>query len=360
MIAPSEFDDIIAAGLEPVVLSLQETFNGENARPTYLFRQFLGKRYSIDGSWKSLGIDNGLIAADVIALDSPLPVKLRPSISQASGQIPKLGTELPMNESELKQLRLLKRAGGDLAQISTLIFQDTRRVYGGVLEQIESQFLEGLSNGFFVRDTLNVGLGVRADFGYLTGNQFNASVVWGNTGYTPISDIVSVLDKADADGVAITRILLDRATLNQILISDEAKALFSNYNRSLNAGSRITLSQLNEAMGDSYSGIVFEEINRSVTYEVNGVKTTVKPWATGQLIFLSSDQVGSLVWSDVEEMEAPVGGVNYARAEDFILISQYRTVRPSLKQWTAAQAVALPVINGFNIYKLDSTQTATT
>lgn len=358
MIAPSEFDEIIQAGLEPVVLALQETFNGENARPTYLFRDYLGKRYSIDGSWKTLGFDNGLVAADVISLDSPLPVKLRPALSQAGGEIPKLGTELPMNESELKQLRLLKRAGGDAAQISTLVFQDTRRVYGSVLEQLESQFLEGLSNGFFVRDTLNVGLGVRADFGYLPANQFNASVIWGGVGYTPISDISAVLDKADADGNAVSRILLDRATMNQILISDEAKALFANYNRSINAGSRITLSQLNEAMGDSYSGIEFVEINRSVTFEVNGVKTTVKPWATGQLIFLSADQVGTLVWSDVEEMDAPVGGVNYARAEDFILISQYRTVRPSLKQWTAAQAVAMPVINGANIYKLDTTAVA--
>jgi hypothetical protein len=62
-----------------------------------------------------------------------------------------------------------------------------------------------------------------------------------------------------------------------------------------------------------------------------------------------------LVWSEVEEMSSPVGGVNYSIAEDFILISQYGAKRPSLKLWTDAQAVALPVINGYNVYKLDTT-----
>lgn len=358
MIAPSEFEDIAKAGLAPVILALEETFNGEKATPTYNFRRFLGKQYSIDGTYKTLGVDNGLIAADVIALDSPLPVKTRPAISQAGGEIPKIGTELPMNETQLKQLRLLKRAGGDIGQISRLYFADTRRVYGGALEQLESQFLEGLSNGFFVRDTDNVGLGIRVDYNYKTANQFNASVIWGGVGYTPITDMATVLDKADTDGNAIIKVLLDRVTLQQILNSDEARNMFANYNRSVQVGGRLTLTQLNEAMGDTYSGVQFEEINRSVTFEVNGVKTTVKPWAAGQVIFLSSENIGSLVWSDVEEMEAPVGGVVYARAEEFILISQYRTIRPSLKQYTASQAVALPVINGSNIYKLDTTAVA--
>lgn len=357
MIVPSEFDALIQGGLSPVVLALQESFNGENSQPTYLFRQRLAKRYSIDGTYKNFGIDNGLIAADVIALDSPLPVKTRPAISTASGEIPKIGTELPMNETELKQLRLLKNAGGDIFQVSRLLFSDVRRVYGGVLEQLESEYLEGLSSGVIVRDTDNVGIGVRINFGYSAANQTNASVVWGSTGYAPITDVVSTLDKIDLDGKSAVSILLDRNSLNQILASDEAKALYGAVLGVAGYTTKLTMSQLNEVMNDNY-GVEFEVINRSVTFEVNGVKKAVKPWKAGQVIFLTQDQVGTLVYSDVEEMSAPVGGVTYATAEDMVLIAQYRTARPSLRQYTSSQAVALPVIDKNVVYKLDTTAIA--
>ncbi len=69
MIVSSEFDNLIKAGLSPVVLALQQYYNGSSVVPTYSFRQGLGKRYSVDGTYKSLGVDNGLIVDDVIALD---------------------------------------------------------------------------------------------------------------------------------------------------------------------------------------------------------------------------------------------------------------------------------------------------
>lgn len=110
-------------------------------------------------------------------------------------------------------------------------------------------------------------------------------------------------------------------------------------------------------MRDAHN-VTFEVMNRSVTTEVNGVKKTSKPWGAGQVVILTADQVGTLVWSDVEEMNAPVGGVNYTVAESMILISQYRTARPSLRQYTGSQAVALPVIDKNVVYKLDTTAIA--
>lgn len=106
----------------------------------------------------------------------------------------------------------------------------------------------------------------------------------------------------------------------------------------------------------SQKGCELEVIERSVTFEKNGVQSTVNPWAAGQIIGLQNDQVGSLVWSDVVEASNPVGGVNYSIGESGILIKQYRLVRPSLKQVTASESVSLPVIAGVNqIYKLDTT-----
>lgn len=369
MIIPSQYDELIAAGLDPVVIALQEQFNGENVEPGYSFRNYLGKRYSPDGSWQNLGVDNGLIAADIIALDSPLPVKERPSISQAKGEAFKIGTELPMNESDMKQMRLLARAASEseLLQVQRMLFSDVRRVYGGVLEQIEYRFLQGLSQGFFVAQANggtpqdNVGLGLRADFGYQASHLINASIVWGQPGYTAVGDLVDLVNTASSpgNGQRIVQILMDTATKNLLLASPDAANFVANFNGALNNGGRPTFTRLNEALQTEY-GFVIVEVNRSIITQINGVKTTQTPWVAGQVIGLTQSQIGTLVWSDVEEMNNPVGGVNYSRAEDFILLSMYRTARPSLKQWTGSQAVAIPVINSDLVYKLDTTTPATT
>jgi len=359
-IVNSEFDELIAGGLDPVVLALQETFNGENTRPTYSFRTDLGKRYSIDGTYKTMGIDNGLVAADIIALDSPLPIKSRPQIQSASGIVPKIGTERSMNETDRKQLRLLYRSGGDLALVRSLLFGDVRHVYGGILEQIEWRHLQGQSQGFFVADHPdNVGLGVRVDYGYNPNYMRNATVVWGQPGYTALGDVVATVNAASDAGIAITRVRMDTASKNLLLSSADAANFIADFNGNQSNGTRPTFTRLNEALQTEY-GFVIEEVNRSVTREINGVKTTFKPWVAGQVVFLQDGPLGNLVWSDVEEMSSPVGGVNYSTVEDMILISQYAAKRPSLKLWTDAQAVALPVINGDKVFKLDTLTPETT
>lgn len=359
----SDFYELSLAGLDPVVVALQETFNGENAVPSYRFRNGLAKRYSFDGTWKSLGFDNGLIAADIVALDSPLPIKERPAISQATGEAFKIGTELSMNETDLKQLRLLYAAGNDTAQAQSMYFRNTRRVYGGVLEQIEYRYLQGLSQGFFVAQANgvaaasqnNVGLSLRADFGYQ--NLYNASVVWGTTGYTALGDLVALQNAASDNGAVIIKFMMDNATKNQLLQSPDAANFVANYAGYQNNGGAPTMTRLNEALQGEY-GFTIEVVNRAITTQINGVKTTQNPWAAGQVIGVTQEEVGTLVWSDVEENNSRSELANYAVAEDFILISQYRTIRPSLKEWTASQAVASPVINASVVYKLDTTAIA--
>lgn len=358
-IVNSGFEDLIAAGLDPVVIALQETFNGEELLPRYSFRTDLGVQYSFDGTYQTMGIDNGLVAADMIALDSPLPIKSRPVIQRASGEVPKIGTERSMNETDRRQLRRMVASSEPALRINARLFNDVRHVYGGVLEQIEYRKLQGESQGFFVADTDNVGIGVRVDYGYRAQNLFSAAVVWGNPGYTAVGDLVSVINAASENGVTITRVKMDTATKSLLLNSPDASNFVANWNGFLNQGGTPTMTRLNEALQSEY-GFVIEEVKRTIRLQINGAFQDVKPWADGQVVFLQDGRIGDLVWSDVEEMHAPVGGVTYSTAEQFILISQYAAKRPSLKLWTDAQAVALPVINGYNIYKLDTTTAATT
>lgn len=356
MIAPSEFNALSAAGLGSVTLAIEEKYNGEDIKPGYYHRRFLTPRYSMDGTWNALTINNKAIVADIVSLDSPLPLKSRPGSSKVSGELPKIGTERALNETELKQLRLMMRANVDLLTIQRSFFQDVDSVYVSVLEQWEALFLQALSSGIIlVTDTTNVGTGIRVDFGYRAENMFSANIVWGQANYTPVSDLVRLSDAAGQAGNPISLFLMQRAQMNQILASPEARNLYAQSQGNATGTFNPTLDQLNSAMQTTY-GFTLEVITRTVTYEKDGEEITVNPWATGQIIGLTSENVGSLVYSDVEENTARVGGVDYASGENNILIKQYRMVRPSLKQVTASEAVSLPVISEVKrIYKLDTT-----
>ena len=323
----------------------------------YLFLQMLRKEFSVTGKWESLSMNNSLVAADVVALDSPLPLKKRGSLGRASGDIAKIGMEFQLNETQLQELDTLVAIGGTEAQIVRFLFQDLPNAVQGVYERLEAMFLEGLSTGVtVVRDTENVGTGVRLDYGYRAENKFTATTAFSDVDSNPFDQIQeTILEKAEADGNIITRIFTDRATLQAIAKSTQARQEFAFLSGFV--GSQIPVlstAQLNEVAERRY-GFQFVEVNRSVRIQRNGVNTTVKPWAAGAMVGVTTDQIGSYVWARLAEMTRPVEGVTYTTADDFILLSQFRQNRPSLAEFLTSQARVVPVISGVDaIYLLDS------
>lgn len=366
---PSLFIEYVERYFPRLVLSTVETINGsENNDRPYYFRRFLGRRFSLSGRWEALSIAGSRVMADVIAMDSSIPLKKRPALSTAAGEIPKLGMEMALNETDLTNLQMMVSSSMvPEAQILQTLFRDTASCIIGQYERLEHMFLEGLSNGAVVvakgptAETTagNVGTEIRLDFQYRSQNQFNASTVWGNAGYTPISDIAAMAAAASLNGSPIRRILLDRATMNQILASDEAKDLYAEENN-IFQGTTFTPSQAQlNAAAQTRFGFVFEVIERVTRYQIDGVDYDVQPWAPGQIIGINNENLGDVVWSFLAEMNAPVAGVVYQRADEFILASKYRVNRPSLAEFTSSQSRAVPVIaNVAQIYKLDTTATS--
>lgn len=363
---PSLFLEIVEKYFPKLVTSYTETLNGENQVPPYYHLRFLRNEYSITGKFEALTNYNQRIAADVIALDSPIPLKRRPSVASVPGEIPKIATKRHLNETQLTQLQLLMgRQEDNLPEIRRILFEDVPKVIDGQFEKRELLFLQGFSSGLIVADnTNNVGTGIRIDFGYLSQNQFTATVAWGGAGYTPLSDLARVAESAGNNGYPITRFLMRRAQFNQIAASDEAKALV--YPLAA-LGSTAGLfapnaEQLNAALETQW-GFQLEIIERNVMVEINGVQQSINPWAAGQVIGINNENVGALVWAKVAEMDFPVGGVTYQRAGQGgnILVKKYRQVEPALSESTASESRSLPVIGNVNqIFKLDTTQGSAT
>lgn len=340
-----------------LVLRTVETLNGTTNPLTYLHKRMLRPDFSVSGKWDSVSQANTLVAADVVAMDSSLPLKKRDSLSKAGGDIPKMGMELALRETQLTELDTLAAMNGTEAQLVAKLFADTPRVIGGVYERLEQVFLEGLSTGVCVLDdTENVGTGIRVDYGYLAANKFGAAVVWSTAASaTPFADMQRVINAASLKGVRITRVMLDRTALTNLAATTEVKQLFA-FNLGF-AGSAIpspSYDQIN-ALAQSRLGVSFELVDRSVTLERNGIQTVVKPWADGAVVMLAQDQVGSLIYARLAEQNHPVATVAYQTADNYILVSKFRKNQPSLSEHTTSQARVVPVIaNVDQIFLLDS------
>lgn len=342
-----------------IVTGTVTTLNGTKEKPSnYLFTQMLTAERSVTGKWETLSGSYTNVMADYVAMDSPLPLKSRDSMGGASGDIPKLGLELWLNEKQLTELDLLKASGGTKAELAKRIFEDTPRVITAHYERNEYMFLKGLSEGVTIADSDNTGVGIRVDYKYLTANKFGVGVLWSSPSTSkPLDDIQRVIKKAKVDGNDITTIMLDQTAIDNFMASDSVKQYYA-FTLGF-VGSTIPAIQDEEIAASlirrKFKGLNLVKVDKTSVFEKNGTRTTLTPWADGRMIFLTKTNVGRLVYAATAEQNNPVPGVSYQKANEYILVSKFRENRPTLKEVTNAQARAVPVINDVQqIYWLDT------
>ena len=371
----SMYYEIIERYLPSLIISIVEKLNEKHTNAlSYLFKERLTPVFSNDGRWSSIIGAYTRVAADVVALDSELPVKSRDSLETAQGDIPKIGIKKWLGEKEIKKIDGMIRDGRPIAQIVSAIFRDLPNCIEGVWERLEDIFLSELSTGVGL-STRSGGTGVRIDVGYLTANKFGASVAWSTVATAkPITDIQRVIDKSVADQNVITDIWMDDVALDNFYKSQEAR---EQYAFGMNfVGDKIPVlgfEQAKETISKKWAGVTLHRVARQIKTELNGKKQNHTPWQQGMVVFTCNESLGDLVWTDCVEASRPVAGVAYttvgnstatvingqntAGIDEYILTSQYRKNEP-FQEFTTAQAMVVPIINNVDqIYTLDSTQT---
>lgn len=339
----------------PIVKKVVEKVNGTKNPLTYLHKSMLNRDYSTDLKWSSLSSNNTNVAADIVPLDSPVPLKRRDAISKASGDIPKLGMKLYLNERTMSDLNILQYRTGSENEIVKKLFRDTQKCIVGVNETLEYMFLQGLSSGVTsITDENNPGVAVRIDFGYKSSNKYGAELPWSNPDAKPLDDIEKIQTAATANGDSIRYLMMDKQTFNVFKKNKQVKeeyAAFMDF-----SGQNIptpNLDKVNQTLNANY-GVEIQIVDRSVVFEKDGVRTAKKPWEQNMVVFLTDLQVGTLTYGQLAEELHPVAGVEYQKADEFILLSKYRKNDP-LREFTSSQALALPVIDNVDsIYLLDS------
>ena len=264
-------------------LYVKEKINGTNRTLTYLHKTMLTKVYSPDQKWEGTSANTTYVAADMVAMDSPLAPKMRDSIARSNGELPKIGIKKILRETQINAINIMKahlsNASTDAAKKSVLnriitrMLDDGTACSIGIDERNEANFLTGLSDGVIIvegDDDKNTGIGLRVDYGYLAENSFGVVT----TGEVTGDDIERVISKANNDGNSISVIMLALSTYNKIRQSQWAKELAANYRGlSFDNDTKLpvpTSTLFDEAFSDQYGGISFLKVDRSVKYEKNG------------------------------------------------------------------------------------------
>lgn len=330
--------------------------NGAQGPLQYLHRTMLRERFSVTGKWESTVGTYTRVMADVVAMDSSLPLKRRDSFGKANGDIPKQGMKMQLNENQLTELDTMRAVGVEEDALVERIFEDTGKVIEGVYERNEKMFLQGLSTGVvLVEDIENTGTGVRLDYGYLAANKFGVDVLWSNPAAKPFDDIMRLVRTAKAKGVVFRNVMTDSATIERIAATAQAKEYYAFMQNFTGTNvPALDLDQLQRVFNNRF-GFGFQLVDRSVIYEKNGNQTSLTPWQAGNMVFLTTNQVGDLIYARLAEEAHPVANVTYAKPNAYTLVSKYRVNDPSLAEFTSSQARVFPVINGVaQIYLLES------
>lgn len=342
----------------PVLKTLIEKINGKRGNElTYLHKDtsILRRVYSTDNKWEADTVDTSYVAADYVAIDSPVPLKSRDRISVANGKLPKMGMKKNLKESEILALRIMEAQGGQTAEIRRKLAQDPVACSVGIDERNEYALLYGLSNGYVaVRDDDNPKELLRINYQYPEDNKLGINNK--KDGLT-VDDLKNTIDRAANDGNTIIQFWIAKTTFDALKKTQGAKELVATYNgQTYDSNTKLptpTTSKFQEAFEDE-TGVTFRIINRTVRLEEDGGRRSVKPWNKNMVIGVCNTMIGALVYGQVAESTNRVSGVTYQQI-DYKLISQYSTTDP-LMETTAVQAYCLPVIEDVDsIYQIDTT-----
>ena len=345
----SMFGAYIDKFFKGVIDRVSERWNDKKVEPTLMFKSMLTEEYSADLTWNASTLNHSIVAADVVSMDSSLPLKKRGTLRIASGDIAKMGIKYALKEKEISDINVMRAKGQTTAQIAAKILNNVPRVIKGIDTRIEILFEEALSTGMvLVESDTNDGTGVRASFGYEAAHTFHAKVAgWSDaTNATPLDDIQQMFDVEDN---GITDVLLSKKYFDYMRKTAQVKELVANDRNQVIVNSSYLPVPPREATLNALAaefGATFHIVNNTFRVEMpDGSQKTVTPWAEANVVGVPSMRVGRLVYGTLAEDMNRVPGVSYQKSGNYMLSSEYSVNEPSLMEFTAGQALAFPVID---------------
>jgi hypothetical protein len=355
----TQFPELTNKWLPKIIDLISKKINGEaETDRKYYFKSMLTPKYSVDLKYGSSSVDSKVVTADVISMDSRVPVKSRGSMQTFYGDIPKQGISYMKGERLLADIEIMKARGASESEIVAELFDDVKSALFGINDRTEAMFLQLLSSGAtVVEEDKNTGTAIRAKANYLAQNSFTAATDWGQAGYKPISDIKRMVKAAKKSNPRYA--FMSDTAYDLLISSQEAKDLVANgLGLLVTDQSRVPVPSsevFNEAFRKE-TKLTIIVIDTVLYAEKNGTAVPFEPFASNAVVLAPSLSVGRLVYGTLPEVNSlrnnPKAPINFEVVDNIILLKRYSETNP-LVEITSAEAICMPVIdNVHHIYHL--------
>ena len=238
-----------------------------------------------------------------------------------------------------------------MKSILDLAFKDQDFVYNAVRGRFEWWCMQLMSKGGFVLNSSNNNGIVTEEFvgcGMPNENKKVAAVDWSkSTTADGLQDIEDTVVAASAEGVTIKYVVMRK---DRFALLKKQKAVIEKVKGWINQKEKLTISKkvINEylAAQENTEGVQIVLVSPSVRIEnAAHQRTTVNPWESANICFLEDLQCGDIQHGPI----AAEHSVEYKKKattlkKDFVFISKWSELEP-FKEWTKAEANAIPVIN---------------
>jgi hypothetical protein len=344
--------------------SLEARVTSKKVRPTY-FPNFFDVKAVTELKWETLSGEKGApVMAEVVSFDSSAPLKTRTVVSKKTGDIPKTLVGRRMNESEWNKYNALKvMAGADANKqsILDLVFGDVDFCYNGVRARMEWLSMQAMSKGEITLDATNnagVVTETAVSFGIPSENKFgftnNGGKAWSDKTSTPSVAFDNIAAAARVNGDVLAYAIMDTVTFNRYKATADVQGAVKSYVNTQTKFS-ITLSVINEYLEANMLPKIIV-IDPTVTFEnAEHQRTTVKPWASGKVCFVTDLKVGDIQHGPIMAENLPeYNKIATSIKKDFVFTSKYSELNPAAEM-TLSEANAFPVLNDpTTIYLLDT------
>lgn len=331
------------------------------------WNQFFGLKYTTQLTWESLAGSGGTpVMADVVEYNASAPEKARQTITKKSGDIPKIAIKRRMDEKDYNDyvtMKAMAQGDSNKSALLDLVFGDVDFCYTGVMARTEFLCLQSLSYGKLALTSSNnngIITETDVDFGIPSGNKTAVGVVWSTAATAvPLTDIRTKVTAAQDAGHKISQIVMDAAAFNYLVATTEAKESFAAF-RGVTSKTAQFLAMQEINMYLSYHRLPpIMVVDSSVRFESTAhAKSTVAPWKTGYVAFLTDKRVGDVKHGPIAEENSPaVRKSAILTKRDHILITKFSELEP-FAEFTKGQANAFPTFNDVDsiyLLKVDAT-----
>lgn len=285
-------------------------------------------------------------AASFIDYSGAKPLRSTPGASGLAGKIPSMGNTYTLSAEDQEEISVIEanigKHGIDATALIDQLYPIIQRLAVGCDKSVDMLLFEALSDGTMTVDAANnpQGTSFALDWGI---QKDTVAVTWDQPAATPITEIRAIVKKYGDLGYVFDRMMMDRATYDNMINTDEAKTVLHP------SGLAVSNALIPESQVDSVfraaglPGIEIVEYTVPIEADNPANNSVIKPFVTNRVSFVPAGSLGQLKYTiDIEEKQ-PDPKVVYAKRGYTLLSTMIERANRSFD----SKLNAFPILNSY-------------